>query len=69
MEKAGTTTETTYLFEDANHAVVTGSKIGLHVCALSDYSMRDHVDEVKAHAELYLDDFTDLQAIQAFIGE
>ena len=69
MEKADTTTATTYLFEDANHAVVTGSKIGLHVCALSDYSMRDHVEEVKAHAELYLDDFTNLDAIKTFIGE
>lgn len=69
MEKAGTTEATTYLFEDANHAVITGNKIGLHVCAISDYSMRDHVEEVKAHAELYLDDFTDLAAIKKFIGE
>ena len=69
MERAGVTQENTYLFEDANHAVKTAYDLGFHVCAISDYSMRDHVEEVRSHCELYLDDFTDTDAILSFIRD
>ena len=68
MEKAGSTPKTTFLFEDANHAVKTAKKLGINVCALSDASMRDHVDEVKANSDLYVDDFTDIELLKKFIG-
>lgn len=69
MEKAGTDTGSTYLFEDANHAVKTAKTLGLNVCGIEDYSMRDHVDEVRAYSDLYLEDFSDLEALKTFIGE
>ena len=68
MEKAGSTPKTTFLFEDANHAVKTAHNLSINVCALSDASMRDHVDEVKANSDLYVDDFCDLELLKKFIG-
>ena len=68
MEKAGTTPETTYLFEDANHAVKTAHNLGIHVCGISDYSMRDHEEEVKENSDIYLDDFSNIEAIKDFLG-
>lgn len=68
MEKAGSTPETTFLFEDANHAVKTAKKLGINVCALSDASMLGHIDEVKANSDLYVDDFCDLELLKKFIG-
>lgn len=69
VERSGCDLQHIYLFEDANHAVKTANLLGVNVCAISDYSMRAHVDEVKAHCDLYLDDFTDLAQLQAFLGE
>ncbi len=67
-KKAGSTPETTFLFEDANHAVKTAKKLGINVCALSDASMAEHIDEVKANCDLYVDDFCDLELLKKFIG-
>lgn len=69
MDRAGTDTASTYLFEDANHAVKTAKALGLNVCAIADFSMRAHVDDVQAHSDLYLEDFSNLDALKAFIGE
>lgn len=68
MEKANTTAENTYLFEDANHAVKTANNLGIHVCGISDYSMREHEEEVKENSEIYLDDFSNLEAIKKFLN-
>lgn len=69
MEKSGCTLENIYLFEDANHAVKTAKTLGVNVCGISDYSMRDHVAEVKQNSDIYLDDFTDLDKIKVFLNE
>ena len=69
MERAGSVPETTYLFEDANHAVKTGAALGLQVCGIADHSMREHVEEVKTHSKLYLEDFQDLSALKTFVGQ
>lgn len=69
MDKAGTTAASTYLFEDANHAVKTAKTLGLHVCGIADFSMRAHVDQVRSYSDLYLRDFSDLEALKTFIGE
>lgn len=69
VERSGCDLKHIYLFEDANHAVKTAHQLGVNVCAISDYSMREHVDEVKANSDLYLDDFTDLSKLKAFIDE
>ena len=68
MEKAGSTPKTTFLFEDANHAVKTAHNLGINVCALSDASMAEHIDEVKANSNLYIDDFCNLELLKKFIG-
>ena len=68
MEKAGSSPKTTFLFEDANHAVKTAHNLGINVCALSDASMIDHIDEVKANSDIYVDDFKDLELLKKFIG-
>lgn len=69
VKKSGYPIENIYLFEEANHAVKTAKLLGVNVCAISDYSMREHVDEVKKYSDLYLDDFTDLTSIKKFLGE
>jgi HAD superfamily hydrolase (TIGR01509 family) len=59
--------ENIYLFEDASHAVKTAKSIGVNVCALSDYSMRECVDEIRSVADMYIDDFTDIESLKKFI--
>lgn len=68
MEKAGSTPSTTYLFEDAVHAVKTAKKLGINVCALSDASMVEHKDEVVENSDIYVDDFSDIALLKNFIG-
>ena len=68
VERSGCDIDHIYLFEDANHAVKTANRLGVNVCAISDYSMREHVEEVKENSKLYLDDFTDIETLKAFIG-
>ena len=68
-QRAGCNLEDVYLFEDAAHAVKTAKSIGIKVCALSDYSMRAHVDEIKATADMYIDDFTNIEGLKKFIEE
>lgn len=69
MDRAGTDTASTYLFEDANHAVKTAKTLGLHVCGIEDFSMRDHVAQVQSYCDLYLQDFSDLEALKTFIAQ
>ena len=68
MARAGSTPSTTYLFEDAVHAVKTAKKLGINVCALSDASMTEHKDEVIENSDIYVDDFSDLDLLKQFIG-
>lgn len=68
MEKAGVSPENTIVFEDAVHAVQTIKKLGVKVCAVSDYSMRAHVGEIREICDLYVDDFTDITKLKKFIG-
>ena len=68
MAKAGSKPESTYLFEDAVHAVKTAKKLGINVCALSDASMVQHRDEVIENSDIYVDDFSDLDLLKKFIG-
>ncbi len=69
MERANCDIEDIYLFEDANHAVKTAKALGVNVCAISDYSMREHIDEVKDNSDIYLDDFTEVVKIKRFLEE
>jgi HAD superfamily hydrolase (TIGR01509 family) len=69
VERSGCDLQHIYLFEDANHAVKTAKTLGVNVCGISDYSMRAHVDEVKSYSDIYMDDFTDMERIKAFLGE
>lgn len=69
MEKARCSIDNIYLFEDANHALKTAKALGVNVCALSDYSMRNHAQEIKDCSDLYLDNFTDIDRIKKFLKE
>ena len=68
-EKAGCAAQDIYLFEDAVHAVRTAKDIGMHVCAVSDVSMRASREEIRRIADLYVEDFSDLAALKRFIGD
>lgn len=67
MERANCSIDNIYLFEDANHAVKTAKNLGVNVCGISDYSMREHVQEVKDNSDIYLNDFTDIETIKKFL--
>ncbi len=68
-QKAGVKVENIYLFEDAVHAVKTATQLGVNVCAISDFSMRGFVKEVRKNCRLYLDDFTDLKVLKEFLKD
>lgn len=68
IKKANASKKDTIVFEDAVHAVKTIKAMGIKVCAVSDYSMRDHAGEVAEAADLVIDDFTDLDALIKFIS-
>lgn len=67
--KAGVTKKDTYIFEDADHAVKTAKETGYHICAIKDKSMEKKVNVIKKYADLYLDDFTNVDALLKFIEE
>ena len=68
MNKANSGIEDTIIFEDAVHAVYTAKNLGAKVCAIKDFSMRDHEDEIKKIADLYIKDYSDLDSLQKFVG-
>ena len=52
------------LFLDDNlNAIKTAQKAGMPVCGVYDDSSADYVDEMKARADFYIRDFSELQAI------
>lgn len=67
MEKAGSVPDTTYLFEDAVHAVTTAKKLGINVCALSDASMIEYKTDVMRNSDIYVDDFLNFDLLQKFV--
>lgn len=68
QNKAGVSKEDTYIIEDANHAVKTAKEYGYHICAIKDKSMEGREDEIKQYADLYLDDFTNVDALLKFLN-
>ena len=57
LEILGTPLQTTWVFEDARHAVLTAKKCGFPVCAVFDEDERDHAGEIEAHSDIYLKSF------------
>lgn len=57
----GTPNETTYVFEDAIHAIRTAKAAGFNVAAIEDESMKNFRDEIKALANMYIRDYDDFR--------
>lgn len=66
-QKANCDINDVFLFEDAVHALKTASSIGIKTCGISDYSMREHIEEIKRTVDLFLDDFTNLETLKKFL--
>lgn len=47
----------TWVFEDARHAVLTAKKYGFPVCAVWDADEADHADEIEKQSDIYLKSF------------
>ena len=60
LSRAGFKPEETILFEDADFAIRTALKLGLHVAAVYDASCRSTPEELRAAAEEYIVSFEDL---------
>lgn len=52
-----------YVFDDAVYAIRTACEAGYKVVAVEDYSAEDHVDEIKALADYYVTDFSQMYEI------
>jgi len=57
----GTPKETTYVFEDAVHAVKTAKSAGFKVVGIEDKSMVEYRDEIKELCDIYVKDFDDFR--------
>ena len=57
----GTPKETTYVFEDAIHAVKTAKSADFKVVGIEDDSMINHRDEIKKLCDIYIRDYDDFR--------
>lgn len=67
LEILGTDADTTWVFEDARHAVLTAKKCGFPVCAVFDEDEQDHISEIKEKSDIYLESFTQIPLDKLFI--
>lgn len=67
LEILGTDAESTWVFEDARHAVLTAKKYGFPVCAVFDEDEQDHISEIKEKSDIYLESFTQIPLDKLFI--
>ncbi len=50
-----------WVFEDALHCIISAKHCGLNVVALSDEAATEDLDEIKKYADMYIDDFSNLE--------
>ena len=62
-EKIGERVEDVLFLDDNYNADLTAKKAGMQVCAVYDKSSEDYVDEMKAVADYYIYNFSELLAI------
>ncbi len=67
LEILGTDAASTWVFEDARHAVFTAKKCGFSVCAVFDEDEQDHIVEIKEKSDIYLESFADFPLQRLFI--
>ncbi|MDE6201287.1 MAG: HAD family hydrolase [Clostridiales bacterium] len=67
IDRAKSDIDNTIVFEDAIHAVETVKNLGIKVCAIKDYSMRNHEEEIKKTADLYIEDYCNFNQLKNFI--
>ena len=57
----------TWVFEDARHAVITAKKCGFPVCAVWDADEVDHADQIEEQSDIYLKSFTGFPVERLFV--
>lgn len=60
-ERLSTDKEKTWVFEDALYAIESAKKAGFKVVAVRDESSLDQEEEIEARADLYIDDFKEME--------
>lgn len=60
----GSEPESTWIFEDALHAVTTAKAAGFKVCTVYDESEADHREELSAMSDIYVENFNQLDYSQ-----
>ncbi len=55
-----------WVFEDAMHAMTTAKNCGYKVCGVYDATEADHVEEIKAICDIYVDSFEELDTSLLF---
>ncbi len=64
-EKLGLDKSEIAVFEDALYAAVTAKKDGFFLVGIYDDSMKDHQEEIKALADLYVPDYLSVDVVKA----
>lgn len=59
-KKLGVDRDGIWVFEDAMHAMTTAKKCGYKVCGVYDGTEDDHVSEIKALCDIYVNSFSEL---------
>ncbi len=59
-ERMGVTVENVLFLDDNLNADTTAKKAGVHVCGVYDDSSREFTEQIKAIADYYIDDFSQL---------
>ncbi len=61
INRLGLKSEEVWLFEDALHCIVSAKKAGLKVVAVKDKSALDDLEKIKKLADIYIEDFSQLE--------
>ena len=69
MEKMGTTTADTWLFEDAAYSMRTAKGMGLNTVGIYDESRAGNQEQVKELADIYITDWSGYKDVMRKIEE
>lgn len=61
INRLGLKSEEVWVFEDALHCIVSAKKAGLKIVAVKDKSALDDLEKIKKLADIYIEDFSQLE--------
>lgn len=61
INRIGLKSEEVWVFEDALHCIVSAKKVGLKIVAVKDKSALDNLEEIKRMADIFIEDFSQLE--------